>query len=86
MTAALSPSSFPIGFHGAILPFVMAPLAFELAHGLGFVTVSATGLVWFGMVEETYAEIAFGICAAACVYYLVWKYIVDFFNRTLGIA
>jgi len=72
--------------HWAILPFVMAPIAFTLAHGFGFVTVSAKGLVWFGMVEENYAEIAFGICVAVCVYYLVWKYIVDFFNRTLGIA
>ncbi|HUO34064.1 MAG TPA: hypothetical protein VMU43_03640 [Candidatus Acidoferrum sp.] len=78
--------SFPIGLHGAILPFVMAPLAYTLAHGLGFVSHTPNGLLWFGLVEEPYAWIVFGICVAVCVYYLVWKYIVDFFNRTLGIA
>jgi len=78
--------SFPIGVHGAILPLVMAPLAYTLARGLGYAVPTATGLEWFGLIRETYGEAGFGIVAAVCVYYFVWKYIVDFFNRTLGIA
>src|SRR5580700_6757529 len=37
----------PIGLHGALLPFVLAPLGFMLATGLGFLTLGSNGVVWF---------------------------------------
>ncbi len=32
------------------------------------------------------AEFGTGFCVALGVYYLVWKYVVNFFNEALGIA
>jgi hypothetical protein len=37
-------------------------------------------------VRLTYAEFGIGFCVALGVYYLGWKYVVNFFNETLGIA
>jgi hypothetical protein len=37
----------PIGLHGAILPFILAPLGLGLASCLGFLAVNSGGLVWF---------------------------------------
>jgi len=44
------------------------------------------GLVWFGELVIPYAMLAVGFSLALIVYYLVWKYIVGFFNQVLGIA
>jgi hypothetical protein len=65
----------PLGFHGALLPTVLLPLAFVVAQalnaGLPGYFVSAFWMVLPGLV---------------IIYYLVWKYLVGFFNRMLGIA
>lgn len=76
----------PIGLHGAVLPFLLAPAGYAVASGLGFLTLTHDGLVWFDSVRLTYAEFGIGFCVALGVYYLVWKYVVNFFNETLGIA
>jgi hypothetical protein len=82
----LHPRHFPIGFHGAILPFVLAPLGLELASCLGFLAVTSGGLVWFHELAIPYSMMAVGFCFGLIVYYLVWKYLVGFFNGVLGIA
>jgi hypothetical protein len=76
----------PIGLHGAVLPFLLAPLGYAVASGLGFLTPTHEGLVWFDTVRVSYAELGIVFCVALVVYYLVWKYAVNFFNETLGIA
>ena len=76
----------PIGFHGAILPFILAPTGFTLARCSGFLAASSTGLVWFHTIVVSYVFLAAGFCLALIAYYLVWKYLVGFFNEVLGIA
>jgi hypothetical protein len=76
----------PIGLHGAVLPFLLAPAGYAVASGLGFLKLTSDGLVWFDSVRLGYAEFGIGFCVALGVYYLVWKYVVNFFNETLGIA
>lgn len=76
----------PIGLHGAILPFILAPAGFGLATGLGFLAATAHGLVWFQQIVIPYGLLATGFCMALIAYYLVWKYLVGFFNQVLGIA
>ena|ERR1035437_8061130 len=79
-------SHLPIGFHGALLPVLMAPVGALVASGLGILALGRSGITWFQVCEVPYALIAGGFLAALAVYYLVWKYIVGFVNRTLGIA
>jgi hypothetical protein len=76
----------PIGLHGAILPFILAPTGFALATCSGFLSASSGGLVWFQQVVVPYAFLAVGFSCALIAYYLVWKYLVGFFNEVLGIA
>lgn len=76
----------PIGFHGAILPFIIAPSGFLLATGLGFLTVTSRGIFWFRQVEVPYGFLAVGFLLALIAYYLVWKHLVGFVNTLLGIA
>jgi hypothetical protein len=57
-----------IGLHGPLLVFVIVPVGYSLAKLLG--------------VELPFQRIAMmGVPAALTAYYLVWKYIVSFFNR-----
>jgi hypothetical protein len=76
----------PIGFHGAILPFIIAPSGFALATGSGFLAATSGGLVWFHEIVIPYAVLAVGFSCALIAYYLLWKYLVGFFNAVLGIA
>jgi hypothetical protein len=76
----------PIGFHGAILPFLLAPAGFVLARCSGFLAATSSGLVWFHQIVLPYAFFAGGFSFALIAYYLVWKYLVGFFNEVLGIA
>ncbi len=76
----------PIGLHGALLPFVLAPIAFTVATSLGFLSVASRGLVLFQAIIVPYAYFATGFLCALVVYYLVWKYLVGFLNELLGIA
>jgi hypothetical protein len=64
-----------IGVHGALLPFVLGPLGILLTHALDFPAVPYAGRIF---------PIAAPIALIA--YYLVWKYLVSFFNGVLAIA
>ena len=76
----------PLGIHGAILPFILAPLGFFLARALGFLKVTSYGLIYFDVVKIHYVHLAMVFLAMLVVYYLVWKYLVGFFNRVAGIT
>ena len=76
----------PIGLHGAILPLLMAPLGALVASCLGVLQFGSDGVTWFQACQVSYALIAPCFVAALAGYYLIWKYIVGFLNRVLGIA
>ena len=75
-----------VGVHGAILPAMLAPCGGLVAHSFGVLTLGAASATWFNALQFPYALIAAGFCCGVAVYYLVWKYIVGFLNRALGIA
>jgi hypothetical protein len=72
--ASRARTRLPLGIHGAILPFIIAPAGFLL------------GFIYFGVVEIHYTFLAVVFPAALIVYYLVWKYLIGFCNRVAGIA
>jgi hypothetical protein len=76
----------PLGVHGAILPFLGAPTGAVVASCLGMLQIGARGVTWFQTCQIPYAFIAVVFLAGVAGYYLVWKYIVGFLNRVLGIA
>jgi len=76
----------PIGLHGAVLPFLLLPAGALVAHCLGILALGAQGVTWFQAVYVPYALIAPCWLAALVGYYLIWKYLMGFLNRTLGIA
>jgi hypothetical protein len=76
----------PLGVHGAVLPLVLMPLGATTAHCLGVLVLGAHGVTWFHAFQVPYSLIAPCFLAALAGYYLVWKYIVGFLNRVLGIA
>jgi hypothetical protein len=76
----------PIGLHGAILPLLMAPAGALVATCLGVLQFGSHGVTWFQTCQVSYALIAPCFLAALVVYYLVWKYILGYLNRVLGVA
>ena len=84
--ASRSHTGLPLGIHGAILPFIIVPSGFFLGRSLGFLKVTGYGLTYFDVVEIRYLHVALGFAVALIVYYLVWKYLIGFFNRVAGIA
>ena len=76
----------PLGIHGAILPFIIAPAGFLLGRSLGFLRTTGYGFTYFGVVQIHYAFLAIVFPVVLIVYYLVWKYLIGFFNRVAGIA
>ncbi len=84
--ASRARTRLPLGIHGAILPFIIAPAGFLLGHRLGILDATHHGLVYFGVAEIHYAFLAMVFPAALIVYYLVWKYLIGFFNRIVGVA
>ncbi len=76
----------PIGLHGALLPLLLMPLGATTASCLGVLTLGSHSATWFHAVEVPYALIAPCFLAALAGYYLVWKYIVGFLNRVMGIT
>ena len=63
-----------LGLHGALLPILLAPLGLVASALLKF------SIPGFARVFPILAP------AALIVYYLVWKYVVGFLNRVLGLA
>lgn len=76
----------PLGLHGAVLPLVMGPIGALVANHLNVLEIGSNGVVWFHACSIPYALIAPGFLFAMAGYYLVWKYIIGFLNRVLGIA
>jgi hypothetical protein len=83
--ASRSHIHLPLGIHGALLPFILAPAGFFLARSLGFLRVTNYGFVYFS-VEIHYAHVALVFPAVLIVYYLVWKYLIGFFNQVAGVS
>ena len=75
-----------IGMHGALLPLLLVPGGAVLATSLHVLSIGADGVTWFNAVHVPYTWIVPVFLAALAVYYLMWKYVVGFLNRTLGIA
>jgi hypothetical protein len=75
-----------IGLHGAFLPLLLMPCGAVLATCLGILVVESHGVIWFQTLHVPYTLIAPVFLCVLAGYYLVWKYIVGFLNRTLGIA
>jgi hypothetical protein len=73
--ASHSRTHLSIGFHGALLPFVLGPLGILLTLALNFQVPG-------------FATHIFPILAVVglTAYYLIWKYVVSFLNTVLGIA
>ncbi len=65
----------PLGFHGAALPFLLAPLGYAVTRLLDFALPGFAASVF-----------PFTFPVAVIVYYLAWKHLVGFFNDLLGIA
>jgi hypothetical protein len=65
----------PIGVHGAVLPLIFAPLGYVVGR-----------LLDFSFPHPILQIFPVGLAVALVAYYLVWKYIVSFFNAELGIA
>jgi hypothetical protein len=76
----------PIGLHGAVLPLLMAPVGAMVARCLGVLHFGSQGVTCFQACQVPYALIVPCFLAVLAAYYLVWKYIVGFLNRVLGIA
>jgi len=76
----------PIGLHGAILPFILAPSGYALGRALNVLNLQSNGLVYFQTLTVAYSHMAIAFIFGLIVYYLVWKYFVAFFNRVLGIG
>lgn len=74
------------GVHGLLLPLILVPLGGLLGKALGILEPTPQGLMYFGAIALDYAHLALAIAIALAVYYLVWKYIVNFLNELLGIA
>lgn len=79
-------TNLSIGAHGAILPFLMLPAGTTVAKFAGVIALGASQVTWFQAVQIPYAFIAVGFLAGIAIYYLVWKYVVGFLTRVLGIA
>jgi hypothetical protein len=75
-----------LGPHGALLPLLLLPGGTLVGTSLGVLTLGGGGVTWFGAAYLPYALIAPCFLAGLAGYYLVWKYVVGFLNRVLGIA
>jgi len=62
------------------------PAGAVIASWLGILQLGSSGVTWFATFPVPYALIAPSFLAAVAGYYLVWKYVVGFVNRVLGIA
>jgi hypothetical protein len=63
---------WPLGLHGAALPFLLLPAGLFLAHMLE-------------VPVYTPARVAMLFPVALIAYYLAWKHVVGFLNRLVGV-
>jgi hypothetical protein len=76
----------PLGIFGALLPPLMVPVGAAVGVSAGVVSFGANSILWMQEWHFPYAVVAGFFCVALTAYYLIWKYVVGFLNRTLGIA
>ena len=79
-------TNLSLAVHGMLLPFVLLPAGTVIASCLGILQLESSGVTWFESCQVPYALIVPCFFAALAGYYLVWKYVVGFLNRVLGIA
>lgn len=75
-----------LGVHGMLLPLLLLPGGATVAGCLGILELQATGAFWFRTVLVPYALIVPTFLCVLVGYYLLWKYVVGFVNRELGIG
>jgi hypothetical protein len=75
-----------LGVHGSLLPLLMLPAGALLGTHVGVLSLAQTSVTWFSEISLPYTLIALFLAAAMAAYYLVWKYVVGYLNRALGIA
>jgi hypothetical protein len=76
----------PIGFHGALLPCLLAPGGYFLGRTLGILSAASGGINYFQAVTIPYSFFVVGFSVGLIAYYLIWKYLIGFFNQVLGIT
>ncbi len=76
----------PLGIFGALLPPLMVPVGAAVGVYVGVISFGANGILWLQSWHIPYAIAACVFLVALTAYYLAWKYVVSFLNRTLGIA
>ena len=76
----------PLGFHGALLPIILIPLGATGAVCLEVLSFGPTGILWFNAITIPYAFLVPWFIMVLIIYYLLWKYLVGFCNRTLEVA
>jgi hypothetical protein len=80
----VSNSRWPIGLHGALLPFVIVPLGLTLGRLLDVIVLEPDAVVAFDTVRLPYGRAALVFPMVVSVYYLVWKYVIAFLNEVVG--
>ena len=76
----------PVGLHGAVLPLLLMPAGAVIATWLGILALGQHGVTWFqAFYFPVYVDRA---CISGSPGRLLplWKYVVGFVNRVLGIA
>lgn len=73
-----------LGVHGTLLLLLLMPAGALVAGALGLLHLQATAALWFDSVAIPYALIAPCFAAVLVIYYFLWKYVVGFLNRLLG--
>jgi hypothetical protein len=64
----------PLGLHGALLPFLLAPAGYAV-----------TRLLNFDLPGNAPSAVLVAFPVALLVYYLAWKHLVGFLNEVLGV-
>jgi hypothetical protein len=65
----------PLGLHGAVVPLFVGPLGFATLRMFDFDIPPLVATVF-----------PFGVAMAVVGYYLVWKYVVGFFNELVELG
>ena len=75
-------NNWSLGLHGALAPFVILPIGLLHARLMHQFSIVPGGIVQFGQ-TLTYRHLALIFPVEMVVYYLIWKYIVGFMNRSV---
>ncbi len=64
----------------------MLPAGALIGTQAGVLSQGQTSVTWFSAISLPNTLIALFLAVAMAAYYLVWKYVVGYLNRELGIA